>query len=230
MQRLLEKIWKTACQTNTAPRYQCLRAIHVSEFVADIIVPLGIHIVSSVGNLDKVCIAPRPPPHNMLPLVGKKILMRMVLLPVKAHHGSENTLEGTGMEIKDQNISLENFQLYLSWIAAKKISDTGFIHFNALFVECKGGDHEFCKRDFDVETVICTAFGGDQSFYWSFINEENPQWKRSGVFSSYRKSWKGRHRSENEYGKSTEEESDCSYSDSVSHRLALGLSDSGPLC
>jgi len=30
MQRTLEKIRKTSCQTNTAPRCQCLRAIHVS--------------------------------------------------------------------------------------------------------------------------------------------------------------------------------------------------------
>jgi len=39
--------------------------------------------------------------------VGKKMLMRMILLPVKARHGSENTLEGTGMAIKEQNIDSE---------------------------------------------------------------------------------------------------------------------------
>jgi len=39
--------------------------------------------------------------------VGKGMLMRVILLPVKALHGSENTPEGTGMTIKDQNISSE---------------------------------------------------------------------------------------------------------------------------
>ncbi|KAK7355101.1 hypothetical protein VNO80_14346 [Phaseolus coccineus] len=89
-------------------------------------------------------------------------------------------------------------------------------------------DHEFCKDDFDVETVFRSAFGGNRSFYWSFINEENPQ-RRSGGFSNYAKSRKWRHQSENEYGKSTDAESDCSHSDLVSYRLSLGLSASGPL-
>ncbi|XP_027935491.1 uncharacterized protein LOC114190709 [Vigna unguiculata] len=88
--------------------------------------------------------------------------------------------------------------------------------------------HEFCKDDFDVETGFHSAFGGNRSFYWSFINEENPQ-RRSGGFYNNRKSQKWRHQSENEYGKSTKAESDCSHSDLVSYRLALGLSASGPL-
>ncbi|WVY97666.1 hypothetical protein V8G54_029817 [Vigna mungo] len=88
--------------------------------------------------------------------------------------------------------------------------------------------HEFCKDDFDVETGFCSSFGGNRSFYWSFINEENRQ-RGSGGFSNNRKSQKWRHQSENEYGKSTKAESDCSHSDVVSNRLALGLSDSGPL-
>nr|KYP35523.1 Chaperone protein dnaJ [Cajanus cajan] len=90
-------------------------------------------------------------------------------------------------------------------------------------------DHEFCKDDFDIETVFRSAFGGNRSFYWSFINEENPQWKRSGGFSSQGKSWNQRRQSENKYGSSTKSESDCSYSDSISERLALGLSAYGPL-
>ncbi|KAK7392792.1 hypothetical protein VNO78_21240 [Psophocarpus tetragonolobus] len=86
-------------------------------------------------------------------------------------------------------------------------------------------NHEFSKDDFDVETVFRSAFAGNRSFYWSFINEENPQWRRSGGFSNYGKSWNWKSRSENEHGTSTESESDSSYSD----RLALGLSASGPL-
>ena len=93
---------------------------------------------------------------------------------------------------------------------------------------CLSGGHEFCKDDFDVETGFHSAFGGNRSFYWSFINEENPQ-RRSGGFYNNRKSQKWRHQSENEYGKSTKAESDCSHSDLVSYRLALGLSASGPL-
>jgi len=60
------------------------------------------------------------------------------------------------------------------------------------------------------------------------MNEENPQ-RRSGGFSNYAKFRKWRHQSKNEYGKSTEAESDCLHSDLVSYRLALGLSASGPL-
>ncbi|KAJ1432838.1 DnaJ domain containing protein [Sesbania bispinosa] len=91
-------------------------------------------------------------------------------------------------------------------------------------------DPEFCEDDFDVENIFRSAFGGNRFFYWSFINEENSQW-RSGGFSNYRKSWNWRHRRENEYDSSTESdsESDSSYSDLVSDRLALGLSASGPL-
>ncbi|KAG5012576.1 hypothetical protein JHK86_024837 [Glycine max] len=90
-------------------------------------------------------------------------------------------------------------------------------------------NHEFCKDDFDVETVFWSVFGGNRSYYWSFINEENPQW-RSGGFSNHEKSWNWRRRSENEYnGTSTEPESDCSHSDLISDRLALGLGASGPL-
>ncbi|KAL3028697.1 hypothetical protein AAZX31_03G127000 [Glycine max] len=64
----------------------------------------------------------------------------------------------------------------------------------------KGSSHQY-RNDFDVETSFRSAFGGNRFFYWSFINEENPQWRRS-------------------------ERSD---SHLVSDRLALGLSVSGPL-
>jgi len=112
----------------------------------------------------------------------------------------------------------------------KKILDINGLVLDSCFKQtwCLSGDYEFCKDDFDVETVFRCAFGGNRSFNWSFINEENPR-RRSGNFSNYGKSWKWRHRSENEYGKSTEAESDCSHSDLASYRLVLGLSASGPL-
>ncbi|KAL5141952.1 DnaJ subfamily B member 8 [Glycine soja] len=99
-------------------------------------------------------------------------------------------------------------------------------------VKAPHGNHEFCKDDFDVETVFCSVFGGNRSYYWSFINEENPQW-RSGGFSNHEKSWIVHIQIENEYneynGTSTEPESDCSHSALISDRLALGLGASGPL-
>lgn len=89
------------------------------------------------------------------------------------------------------------------------------------------GDPEFFEDDFDVETIFRSAFGGNRYFYWSFMNEENPQWRRSGRYSNFSRSWNGRHESEDEYDSSTESES--SGSDLVSDRLALGLSAYGPL-
>jgi len=72
------------------------------------------------------------------------------------------------------------------------------------------------------------AFGGNQFFYWSFINEENPQWRRSSSSYNYHgKSWNWRHRNEETYDSSSE--SEFSESDMVSDRLALGLNASGPL-
>ncbi|KAK7336648.1 hypothetical protein VNO77_17194 [Canavalia gladiata] len=85
----------------------------------------------------------------------------------------------------------------------------------------------FCEDDFDVETIFRSAFGGNSFFYWSFINEENPQWRRSERFSNYGKSWNWRHRSKSYYDSSSE--SDSSDSDIAPDRLALGLSASGPL-
>lgn len=93
------------------------------------------------------------------------------------------------------------------------------------------GNPSFVEDDFDVESIFRSAFGGDRIFYWSFINDENPQWRSRDGFSNFRKSWKWRHQNENEYDSSTESESesDQSYSGLVSDRLALGLSASGPL-
>ncbi|KAH1194787.1 DnaJ subfamily B member 8 [Glycine max] len=88
-------------------------------------------------------------------------------------------------------------------------------------------DPSFCEDDFDVETILRSAFGGNRFFYWSFINEENPQWRRSERFSNFEKSWNWRYRNENDYDSSSE--SDSLDSDLVSDRLALGLSASGSL-
>ncbi|KAI4300685.1 hypothetical protein L6164_034033 [Bauhinia variegata] len=86
---------------------------------------------------------------------------------------------------------------------------------------------EFWDDDFDIETVFRSAFGGNRFFYWSFMNEGNPQWRRSARYSYYEKSWNWRQRSDDEYDFSSE--SDNADSDLASHRLALGLSASGPL-
>ncbi|XP_027942496.1 uncharacterized protein LOC114196123 [Vigna unguiculata] len=88
-------------------------------------------------------------------------------------------------------------------------------------------DPLFCEDDFDVETIFRSAFGGNRFFYWSFINEENPQWSRSERFSNFGRSWNWRHRSENDYDSSSE--CDSSGSDLTTDRIALGLSASGPL-
>ncbi|XP_059668518.1 uncharacterized protein LOC132313658 [Cornus florida] len=89
---------------------------------------------------------------------------------------------------------------------------------------------QFCEDDFEdeTETIFRSAFGGNRHFYWSFVNEEIPQWKSSSGYSAnYRTSWKWRHQNEEEYDSSTE--SDSSESDLASDRLALGLSATGPL-
>lgn len=85
----------------------------------------------------------------------------------------------------------------------------------------------FCEDDFDVETIFRSAFGGNRFFYWSFINEENPQWRRAERFSNFGRSWNWRHGSENDYDSSSEPDSPGS--DLTPDRLALGLSASGPL-
>ncbi|KAL5545459.1 hypothetical protein UlMin_005146 [Ulmus minor] len=80
------------------------------------------------------------------------------------------------------------------------------------------------EDDIDVETVFRNAFGGgSRSYYWSFINEENPQWRGSSSYSG--KYWNFRRKIEEEY----ESEYESSDPNLASHRLALGLSTSGPL-
>ncbi|CAK9169964.1 unnamed protein product [Ilex paraguariensis] len=88
---------------------------------------------------------------------------------------------------------------------------------------------QFCEDDdIEVETIFRSAFGGNRHFYWSFTNEEPPQWRHSSEYSnSYRNAWKRRLENEDEYDSSTD--SDCSESDLTSERIALGLSVSGPL-
>ncbi|KAG2683301.1 hypothetical protein I3760_10G026000 [Carya illinoinensis] len=87
---------------------------------------------------------------------------------------------------------------------------------------------EFCEEDdVDVETIFRSAFGGNRFFYWSFINEENSQWRSSSNYNNFGRSWNWRYRNEETYDSSSESES--SETDMASDRLALGLSASGPL-
>ncbi|KAK7259533.1 hypothetical protein RIF29_25142 [Crotalaria pallida] len=88
-------------------------------------------------------------------------------------------------------------------------------------------DPLFGEDDFDVENILRSAFGGNRFFYWSFVNEENPQWRRSQRFSNNEKYWNWRHPHENDYDSSSE--SDSPSSNLSTDRLALGLSASGPL-
>lgn len=85
---------------------------------------------------------------------------------------------------------------------------------------------EFCEDDFDVETIFRSAFGGNRTFYWSFINEENPQWRSSSGYSNY---YGGNWKYRVEYDYDSSSESDNLESDLASERVALGLSASGPL-
>ncbi|KAF7147869.1 hypothetical protein RHSIM_Rhsim03G0005800 [Rhododendron simsii] len=93
----------------------------------------------------------------------------------------------------------------------------------------------FCDDDNDFETIFFRSafggnrFGGNQSFYWSFIEEDFPnRWQSSsGHQNNYRTSWNWRHREDEDYDSSTE--FDSSETDLVSYRLVLGLSPSGPL-
>lgn len=98
-----------------------------------------------------------------------------------------------------------------------------------IFNSCSGG-FQFCEEDdVDVENIFRDAFGGNRFFYWSFINEENPQWRSSSNYNNYGRSWKWnwRHRTEETYDSSSDYES--LEPDLASDRLALGLSASGPL-
>ncbi|CAK9322901.1 unnamed protein product [Citrullus colocynthis] len=93
---------------------------------------------------------------------------------------------------------------------------------------CWSRSFEFTEDGPDLETVFRSAFGGNRSYYWSFINEENPQWRSSTNYSSnYGRSWNWRHRVHEDYDSSNEYED--SEANLASHRLALGLQASGPL-
>ncbi|CAN1307124.1 hypothetical protein LINPERPRIM_LOCUS26989 [Linum perenne] len=90
------------------------------------------------------------------------------------------------------------------------------------------GGFDFCEDDIEVETIFRSAFGGStRHFYWSFINDEQPQWKK-------RSSWHSRRFRIHEDSDS-ESESDSSSSSSstkldlASERRTLGLHPSGPL-
>lgn len=90
------------------------------------------------------------------------------------------------------------------------------------------GGIQFCEGDIEVETIFQSAFGGRGGSYWTFVDEEIPQWRSSsGYKSNYRSSWhwKGRMGKESDYST----DSDSSEPDLASHRMALGLSPSGPL-
>ncbi|KAI9077283.1 hypothetical protein K1719_028503 [Acacia pycnantha] len=90
----------------------------------------------------------------------------------------------------------------------------------------RNSDSDFPEEDFDVETIFRSAFGGAQSFYYSFIDEENPRWRRSGRYYNRSRSWNW---SEDEEYYDSSTESDNSDSNLASDRLALGLSAHGPL-
>lgn len=88
------------------------------------------------------------------------------------------------------------------------------------------GGFKICEDDDeDVQNIFQSAFGGNRFFYWSFINEEDPQWRSSSNYHG--RSWNWRYRTEEEYESYHEYES--SESDTASDRLALGLTASGPL-
>ncbi|XP_022158327.1 dnaJ homolog subfamily C member 7 homolog [Momordica charantia] len=94
---------------------------------------------------------------------------------------------------------------------------------------CWSRNFEFTEDDPDVETVFRSAFGGNRFYYWSFINEENPQWRSSTNYSNnYGRSWSWRNRVDEDYDDSSNEYED-SEANLVTHRLALGLTASGPL-
>ncbi|KAM1197237.1 hypothetical protein ACFX2I_008859 [Malus domestica] len=85
-------------------------------------------------------------------------------------------------------------------------------------------DFRFCEEDEDVETIFRSMFGGNKFYYWSFINEENSQWRSSSNYSNYGWSWNWRHNNKEEYQYESEPENMES-----DERSALGLRASGPL-
>ncbi|KAG5219068.1 dnaJ subfamily member [Salix suchowensis] len=93
----------------------------------------------------------------------------------------------------------------------------------------KKGFH-FCEEDdADVDNIFRSTFGGNRYFHWSFVNDENPQWKNSSGYYSYSFGKNQRYRVEDEYDCSSESDHDGSESNFASDRLALGLRAYGPL-
>lgn len=91
--------------------------------------------------------------------------------------------------------------------------------------------YSFCEDDDDddVETIFRSAFG-DQFFFWSFVNDDYPNWRNSSRrANSYKTSWKRRQQNEDENEYEYISEDDTSKSNLASERVILGLSASGPL-
>ncbi|KAF2307772.1 hypothetical protein GH714_031600 [Hevea brasiliensis] len=167
------------------------------------------------------------------------ILMKMIHLQAEAPHGSEsNTLrdqDRTGLpNIRELNVRVEvrTFEVIafnITCLSCMVDMSTGIsvniFHGDGTNKQPLKG-FQFCEDDLDVETIFRSAFGGNRYFYWSFINEENPQWRSSSGYSNYYgRNW--RYRVEYDYDSSPE--SDGLESELASNRLALGLSASGPL-
>eukprot|EP00258_Populus_trichocarpa_P016031 XP_006373735.2 uncharacterized protein LOC18106128 isoform X1 [Populus trichocarpa] len=93
----------------------------------------------------------------------------------------------------------------------------------------KKGFH-FCEEDnADVDNIFRSTFGGNRYFYWSFVSDENPQWKNSSDYHSYSYGKNWRYRVEEDYDYSSESDSNDLESNFASDRLALGLRAYGPL-
>ncbi|KMT15308.1 hypothetical protein BVRB_3g060170 [Beta vulgaris subsp. vulgaris] len=90
--------------------------------------------------------------------------------------------------------------------------------------------YSFCEDDDDdVESVIRSVFG-DRFFFWSFVDEDYPNWRNSSRHSnSYKNSWKSRQQNDDDDEYEYISEDDTKKSDLASERVALGLSASGPL-
>lgn len=91
------------------------------------------------------------------------------------------------------------------------------------------GSH-FCEEDnADGDNIFRSTFGGNRYFYWSFVSDEDPQWKNSSDYHSYSYGKNWRYRVEEDYDCSSESDSDDLESNIASDRLALGLRAHGPL-
>ncbi|KAG5072280.1 hypothetical protein JHK86_007491 [Glycine max] len=89
------------------------------------------------------------------------------LFPDLFHTSAEGRMVGNCLE------KIVNPSQGTSWFK-KQYSDGGTGRYRNAN---KGSSHQY-RNDFDVETSFRSAFGGNRFFYWSFINEENPQWRR----------------------------------------------------